>query len=40
MTEYAEEFGDASIDESLYDYIREILPPGSTILELGSGWGT
>ena len=34
------EFGDASIDEALIDYIREILPEASIILELGSGWGT
>ena len=32
--------GSWSIDESLYDYIREVLPDGSTILELGSGYGT
>ena len=33
-------WGDASIDESLFDYINEICPPGGIILELGSGWGT
>jgi len=33
----ASKFGGWSIDKKLYDYIREILPEGSTILELGSG---
>ena len=33
----ASKFGDWSIDEKLYDYIRKVLPDGSTILELGSG---
>jgi hypothetical protein len=34
------QWGDGSIDEGLYDFIRKVLPKGSTILELGSGWGT
>ena len=34
------ELGGWSIDPSLCDYIRKILPDGSTILELGSGAGT
>lgn len=29
-----------SISEELFKYIRNVLPEGSTILELGSGWGT
>ena len=29
-----------SISETCFNYIREILPEGKTILELGSGWGT
>jgi hypothetical protein len=29
-----------SIDKEVYDYIRKVLPEGSTILELGSGWAT
>lgn len=33
-------FGFASITEDLYEYIRKVLPDDSTILELGSGWGT
>lgn len=33
-------FGDVSIEESLYKYLRRILPEGQIILELGSGWGT
>ena len=33
----ASAFGGWSIDKKLYNYIREILPDGSTILELGSG---
>jgi len=35
-----DEFGDVSIGDNLFWYIRKILPEGSTILELGSGWGT
>ncbi len=30
----------SSISEMCFNYIREILPEGKTILELGSGWGT
>lgn len=33
-------FGSSSIARELYDYICNILPYNSTILELGSGWGT
>ena len=33
-------FGGFAIDEELFAYIREILPIGETILELGSGDGT
>ena len=33
----ASKFGQWSIDKKLYEYIREILPEWSTILELGSG---
>ncbi len=33
-------FGGFAIDEELFLYIREILPEGKTILELGSGEGT
>ena len=33
-------FGDSNISEICYNFIREILPEGKTILELGSGWGT
>ncbi len=29
-----------SIDISLYEFIRRVLPDGGTILELGSGYGT
>ena len=29
-----------SITENLFNHVRKILPEGSTILELGSGWGT
>ncbi|MGE0009780.1 MAG: hypothetical protein AB7F19_04500 [Candidatus Babeliales bacterium] len=29
-----------SISKELFDYITHLLPQGSTILELGSGWGT
>lgn len=35
-----EAFGNASISEELFDYIRSVVPEGETILELGSGWGT
>jgi predicted O-methyltransferase YrrM len=34
------ELGGAAITEGLYEYIRRVLPEGSTILELGSGFGT
>ena len=34
------DFGDWAIDESLYDYILQVVPEGGTILELGSGYGT
>lgn len=33
-------FGGFAIDEELFLYIKEILPEGKTILELGSGEGT
>ena len=33
-------FGSWSINNFTFDYIREILPEGKTILELGSGFGT
>lgn len=33
-------WGSSSIDEKLFDFIRKVLPEGSTILELGSGWAT
>lgn len=33
----ASKFGQWSIDKKLYNYIRAVLPAGSTILELGSG---
>ncbi len=37
----ARTFVDAwSISKELYEFIISILPEGSTILELGSGWGT
>ncbi len=32
--------GGWSITEAMCDYIREVLPENSTILELGSGYGT
>lgn len=32
------DFGTWSIDKKLFDYIRNTLSDGSTILELGSGW--
>lgn len=35
-----ESFHNYSITKRLFDYIRETLPEGSTILELGSGWST
>lgn len=34
------ELGGWSISEDLFEYIRRVLPDESTILELGSGWGT
>jgi hypothetical protein len=34
------EFGAWAMERQLYDYIRKILPTGSTILELGSGTTT
>lgn len=36
----SEELGDWSIDPKLVEYIEWALPEGSTILELGSGYGT
>jgi hypothetical protein len=33
-------FGGWAIQESCYEFIKKILPEGSTILELGSGIGT
>jgi hypothetical protein len=35
-----ESFGDAAIDHEVFNFIRQNLKDGSTILELGSGWGT
>jgi hypothetical protein len=35
-----EDWGAWSIDKSLYNYIRKVMPDGGTILELGSGWST
>ena len=29
-----------AISEELFNYVREIIPEGETILELGSGWGS
>lgn len=40
MKEDYDSFGLVAIGEVLYSYIRDVLPEGSTILELGSGWGT
>ncbi len=40
MTEDYDSFGEVAIGEVLFKYIRDTLPDGSTILELGSGWGT
>ena len=37
---YREPLGNVAIDGAIYDYICDILPPGKTILELGSGVGT
>lgn len=34
------DFGGWSIDKDLFDYIRNILPVGKRILELGSGWAS
>jgi len=33
-------FGGWTISEALFNYIKNILEPGSRIIELGSGWGT
>lgn len=33
-------FGGWSISKELFNYILQILPAGSTILELGSGWAS
>jgi len=33
-------FGGWTISQTLFDYIKEFLEPGSRIIELGSGWGT
>jgi len=33
-------FGGWAIQESCFNFIKEILPEGKTILELGSGYGT
>ncbi len=35
-----ESFGDAAIDQAVYNFICQTFKKGSTILELGSGWGT
>jgi hypothetical protein len=35
-----DEWGQWSIDKSLYDFIRKVMPEGGSILELGSGWST
>ena len=33
-------WGGGSMDEAVFDAIRDILPEGKTVLELGSGWGS
>ena len=33
-------FGGWAIEESCFNLIKEILPEGKTILEMGSGYGT
>ncbi len=33
-------FGEWSIDKELFDFIRNILPEGKTIVEMGSGWAS
>ena len=33
-------FGGWTISQTLFDFIKEFLEPGSRIIELGSGWGT
>lgn len=42
MTKYPEynSFGGGAIEKALFDYILNILPEGSTVLEFGSGYGT
>ena len=35
-----EQFNDWSISRELFDFIRQTIPAGSTILEFGSGYGT
>lgn len=35
-----QQLGGASIAQELFAFIQELVPAGSTILELGSGWGT
>ena len=34
------DFGGWSISKFLFDFINELLEPGSRIIEMGSGWGT
>ncbi len=34
------DFGGWSISKTLFDFINELLEPGSRIIETGSGWGT
>ena len=34
------DFGGWSISKSLFEFIKELLEPGSRIIETGSGWGT
>jgi hypothetical protein len=36
----AGDFGGWSISKLLFDFINELLEPGSRIIEMGSGWGT
>lgn len=35
-----EEFGEWSIAQEMFDFIRKVLPEGGTILELGSGYSS
>lgn len=40
LAEEQEFFGAWSISKGLHNYIREVLPEGRTMVELGSGWGS